>query len=192
MLRKSNQWASVLISAFFIANAPVATASASESELVKTRLSDLDVGDYAWKPEASESGDIEIVVSLPLQAVYVYRGGTLIGLSTASTGREGKETPTGSFEILQKRREHYSNLYDDAPMPFMQRLTWDGIALHGGKIPGYAASNGCVRLPNGFARRLFEVTRLGARVHVLDSTPLPEQALDLAGGPGPVTFAGID
>ena len=92
------------------------------------------------------------MVSIPQQRAYVYRGGTLIGVTTVSTGRPGHDTPTGRFEILEKRREHFSNLYNNAPMPFMQRLTWDGIALHAGQIPGRPASHGCVRLPLEFAR----------------------------------------
>jgi hypothetical protein len=129
---------------------------------------DLSPGQFVWRPETSAEGAVEIVISLPLQMAYVYRGGVLIGASTVSSGREGYETPTGSFEILQKRRVHHSNRYDNAPMPFMQRLTWDGIALHGGAIPGHPASHGCVRLPQAFARNLYAVTSLGAAVHITD------------------------
>jgi hypothetical protein len=140
-------------------------------------------GHYVWHPEKAPDGPVEIVVSLPLQLAYVYRGGTLIGVSTVSTGKPGHETPTGSFEILQKKRDHRSNLYDDAPMPFMQRLTWDGIALHAGAIPGEPASHGCVRLPRTFAQKLFGVTQLGASVHIVDAAPAsPEEALTLVGG----------
>ena len=105
------------------------------------------------------------MVSIPLQRAYVYRGGALIGVTTVSTGKPGHRTPTGKFDILQKRAKHFSNLYNNAPMPFMQRLTWGGIALHAGQIPGRPASHGCVRLPLDFARNLFGVTsdgRLGA------------------------------
>ena len=103
--------------------------------------------------------------------------------STAvSTGRPGHTTPTGSFEILQKRREHYSNLYNNAPMPFMQRLTWDGIALHAGQIPGRPASHGCVRLPLEFARLLFGATQMGGRVHIIDASPDADTALQVARG----------
>ena len=89
------------------------------------------------------------------------------------------ETCSLRFNILQKRREHYSNLYDNAPMPFMQRLTWDGIALHAGQIPGHAASHGCVRLPMDFARALFTATEVGASVHVTNAAP-PSAELALA------------
>jgi hypothetical protein len=126
-------------------------------------------GEFRWTPELAPTGsDTVVVVSLPEQRAHVYRNGVRIGLSTVSTGKSGKETPTGVFPILQKRKEHYSNLYDNAPMPYMQRLTWDGIALHGGKIPGYPASNGCVRLPGEFARKLFEATGFGTIVVVAD------------------------
>ena len=141
----------------------------------------LGPGEYVWKPELSSSGDVEVVVSIPMQLAYVYRGGTLIGMSTVSTGKPGKDTPVGSFPILQKKVEHYSNLYDNAPMPYMQRLTWDGIALHAGNIPGYPASHGCIRLPKSFAKKLYGVTRLGATVTVIDAAPMsPDEALTLA------------
>lgn len=110
-----------------------------------------------------------IVVSLEEQSVHVYRNGIAIGSSPISSGRSGHPTPTGVFTILQKEREHRSNLYDDAPMPYMERLTWDGVALHAGTLPGYPASHGCVRLPHGFAERLFDVTTRGDTVVVADA-----------------------
>jgi lipoprotein-anchoring transpeptidase ErfK/SrfK len=125
-------------------------------------------GDYDWNPERSLAGDVVIVVSLPQQLVHVYRGGVRIGESTVSTGRPGHDTPTGVFTILQKQKMHRSTLYDDAPMPFMQRLTWDGIALHAGRLPGYPASHGCVRLPAAFAEALYDVTDHGGVVIVAD------------------------
>jgi hypothetical protein len=96
-------------------------------------------------------------------------------VSTVSTGKKGHETPTGVFTILQKHREHKSTLYDDAPMPFMQRLTWDGVALHAGKLPGYPASHGCVRLPMEFAKRLFALTTYGITVIVANDTSVPAE-----------------
>ena len=97
-------------------------------------------GEYLWLPELSPRGPVLVLVSLPEQRAYVYRNGVRIGVATVSTGKPGFETPTGVFTILQKKREHYSNLYDDAPMPFMQRLTWGGVAMHAGRVPGYPAS----------------------------------------------------
>ncbi|HWS79312.1 MAG TPA: L,D-transpeptidase family protein, partial [Thermomonas sp.] len=95
------------------------------------------------------------------------------------------ETPSGVYTILQKRREHYSNRYDNAPMPFMQRLTWDGIALHAGALPGYPASHGCVRLPRKFAEQLFEVTSSGTVV-VVASDAFPPSVVT------PGLFAPVD
>ena len=90
-----------------------------------------------------------------------------------SSGQAGRETPAGIFSIIQKDAEHHSNLYDDAYMPHMQRLTWSGIALHGGLLPGYPASHGCVRLPFAFAAHLFDLTKLGMRVIVAPSDVAP-------------------
>lgn len=134
---------------------------------------DLRPGDYLWHPEAAPEGPVVLVVSLDEQRAYAYRNGIAIGVSTISSGREGKETPTGVFTILQKRRDHRSNLYNDAPMPYMQRLTWDGIALHGGTLPGYPASHGCVRLPQAFAEKLFAITRNGDTVVVAGGPAAP-------------------
>jgi lipoprotein-anchoring transpeptidase ErfK/SrfK len=142
----------------------------------------LEPGEFVWHPERSTSGNVEIVVSIPLQLAYIYRGDTLIGMTTVSTGRRGHETPTGRFPIMEKQREHYSNLYNSAPMPFMQRLTWGGVALHAGQIPGRPASHGCVRLPLAFARLLFTVTRVGTNVHIIDASPSALVALSVARG----------
>ena len=96
----------------------------------------------------------------------------MIGVSTISSGASGYETPTGSYTILQKNLTHKSNLYDDAPMPFMQRLTWDGVALHAGAIPGHPASHGCVRLPKSFAKLLYGATRVGTTVTITGDSPI--------------------
>ena len=116
---------------------------------------------------------VSVVVSIADQRAYVYRGQTLIGVSSVSTGKEDKPTPAGTYPILQKKVAHRSNLYDDAPMPFMQRLTWDGIALHAGRNPGYAASHGCVRLPTAFAKKLFAITSVGSTVTIQDDPFVP-------------------
>lgn len=130
-------------------------------------------GEFRWSPGLAPAGPMLVVVSLSEQRAHVYRNGVRIGLSTISSGRPGYETPTGVFTILQKRREHYSNLYDDAPMPWMQRLTWDGIALHAGRVPGYPASHGCIRLPDAFAEVLFGATSHGMTVVITDATRDP-------------------
>ena len=126
-------------------------------------------GEYLWTPELAPVGPVLVLVSIPEQRAYVYRNGVRIGVSTVSSGKKGYETPTGVFTILQKRKEHYSNLYDDAPMPYMQRLTWDGVALHAGRVPGYPASHGCVRLPLEFSKKLFDVTSHGMTVVVANA-----------------------
>jgi hypothetical protein len=130
-------------------------------------------GEYTWHPDLAPRGPVAVIVSLPAQRAYVYRNGVRIGTSTVSTGKPGFETPAGVYTILQKRREHRSNLYDDAPMPFMQRLTWDGIALHAGSLPGFAASHGCIRLPDRFAAQLYAATAPGTVVVVATAEAFP-------------------
>jgi L,D-transpeptidase catalytic domain len=116
-------------------------------------------------------GDIRVVVSLPQQKAWVFRGVALIATSPVSTGRRGHETPAGTFPILQKQVHHRSNRYSNAPMPYMQRLTAYGIALHAGALPGYPASHGCIRLPHAFAKRLYGLTGPGTRVTVTRARP---------------------
>lgn len=136
----------------------------------------LKPGEFIWAPQVAPEGPMMIVVSLLRQRAYVYRNGVIIGVSTVSTGSEGRETPTGVFTVLQKHVVHNSNLYDNAPMPFMQRLTWDGIAMHAGKIPGFPASHGCIRLPAAFAKLLYGVTVKGMTVIITDDAPVPRLA----------------
>jgi hypothetical protein len=118
---------------------------------------------------------IMAIVSIESQQVTFYDADGWILRAPVSTGATDYETPAGIFAIVQKRKDHRSNMYDDALMPNMQRITWNGIALHGGPLPGHAASHGCVRLPFGFAERLFERTRIGMRVIIApnDATPVP-------------------
>ena len=116
---------------------------------------------------------IMAIVSLRSQQITVYDANGWILRAPISSGQKGRETPAGIFSIIQKEAEHYSNLYDDAFMPHMERVTWSGIALHGGALPGHPASHGCVRLPYDFAERLFEVTRLGMRVIVAPGDAAP-------------------
>jgi hypothetical protein len=138
-------------------------------------------GEYWWHPEISPQGPLMILISIPEQMMHVYRNGILIGRSTVSTGSKGHETPGGVFSILQKSQEYYSKKYDNAPMPNMQRLTWTGIAMHSGQLPGYAASHGCVRLPYDFSQLLFATTKSGGTVIIGDGkTPVPR----LASNPG--------
>jgi hypothetical protein len=116
---------------------------------------------------------IMAIVSLRTQRITVYDPQGWILRAPVSSGQKGRETPAGIFSVIEKQAEHYSNLYDDAYMPHMQRITWSGIALHGGPLPGHPASHGCVRMPYDFARRLFGMTKLGLRVIVAPSDVTP-------------------
>ena len=124
----------------------------------------LKPGQYLWRDGAPMRGEAQVVVSLSDQMAYLYRGGELVAVSTVSTGTKKNPTPTGIFEVLQKKPMHRSVKYENAPMPFMQRIDKYGIALHAGHLPGYAASHGCIRLPAKFAARLYQVTALGSTV----------------------------
>ncbi len=129
-------------------------------------------------PEAEaprEAGEpIMAIVSIKSQRITFYDADGWIISAPVSTGTKGRETPAGVFAVLEKDVDHHSTLYDDASMPHMQRLTWNGIAFHGGPLPGYAASHGCVRMPYGFAEKLFDKTRIGMRVIISpnDATPV--------------------
>lgn len=147
-----------------------------ESGSVLSAAERLKPGEFLWAPEVVPEGPVLLVVSLATQRAVIYRNGVPIGITTVSSGRPGYRTPTGVFTILQRHVEHYSNLYNNAPMPYMQRLTWGGVALHAGDLPGYPASHGCIRLPRDFARQLYGVTRLGMTVVVTDEAAVPRIA----------------
>jgi hypothetical protein len=152
-----------------------ASAKATGLAAIAARPETLRPGQYVWNATPADGGGaLTVMVDLTRQLAWVYRGAKLIGLSTISSGASGYETPTGSFTVLQKSLTHKSNLYDDAPMPFMQRLTWDGLALHAGTIPGHPASHGCVRLPKAFARLLYGATRVGTTVTITGDDPMLE------------------
>jgi hypothetical protein len=147
------------------------------AQQVVKEIYQLKPGEFTWHPERSPSGSVAVVVSLPDQRVHVYRNGIRIAVSTCSTGRPGHGTPTGVFKILQKDRHHRSSTYNNAPMPNMNRLTWSGIALHAGKLPGYPASHGCVRLPLAFSRLLFTVTHIGTPVIIANNHSDPREVV---------------
>ncbi|MFZ1219151.1 MAG: L,D-transpeptidase [Chthoniobacterales bacterium] len=130
----------------------------------------LKPGEYWWNPRVSPAGPVVLLVSLPLQTMSVYRNGILVGRTSVSTGTKGHDTPTGVFTILEKKQTHRSKKYDDAPMPNMQRLTWSGIAMHSGNLPGYPASHGCVRMPYDFSALVFGITGNGGTVVIGDDT----------------------
>jgi lipoprotein-anchoring transpeptidase ErfK/SrfK len=125
--------------------------------------SPIGAGDYAWNSDGVPAGPILIAVDLGAQRLYAYRGGVEIGRSSILYGADDKPTPTGSFPILQKKRHHISNLYG-APMPYMLRLTMDGIAVHGSEVEDGSATHGCIGLPDEFAALLFEEVKVGDRV----------------------------
>lgn len=123
-------------------------------------------GQYLWRNVPEDAGPERVVISLSDQLAYLYKGSTLVAVSTISSGRPGKDTPTGVFPILEKQRFHKSLKYENAPMPFMQRIDKYGIALHAGHLPGVPASHGCVRLPGDFAAKLYNVTEVGTPVYI--------------------------
>lgn len=124
----------------------------------------LKPGQYLWAPDIPEEGETRIVIDLLTQMAFVYRDQQLVGAAAISSGKEKTRTPLGFYPVLEKRRFYRSRKYDNAPMPFMQRIDEYGIALHGGDNPGYPASHGCIRLPIKFAERLFALTQLGSEV----------------------------
>ena len=126
----------------------------------------LKPGQYLWRDVPEGAGPQRVVISLSDQLAYVYRGDTLVAVSTISSGQPGRDTPTGIFSVLDKRPMYHSKKYDNAPMPWMQRIDEYGIALHAGYNPGTPASHGCVRLPAAFAKKLYSVTDVGTSVYI--------------------------
>jgi lipoprotein-anchoring transpeptidase ErfK/SrfK len=127
----------------------------------------------AKAPEKLPPGPLSILISVKQQRLTVYVNGRPFAHSPVSTGVPGHPTPQGVFSVIQKNLHHRSNLYSDAPMPYMQRITWSGVAMHEGKLPGYPASHGCIRLPREFAQRLWGMTRIGARVIIAQDEVAP-------------------
>ena len=154
------------------------------------RAKELKPGEWVWAPEISPEGPVVVYVDLSRQLADIYRNGVRIGVSTVSTGKPGHETPTGIFAILQKERNHHSSTYNNAPMPFQQRLTWDGVALHAGGLPGYPESHGCVHLPYKFAEELFSETSMGGTVIVQGRAGVPVE-IPAAGVLSPATAGGL-
>ena len=139
------------------------------------RRSGSDETAEARKPEPAKqpSGPLLLAISIGSQRVTVYDNGTPVAVSPVSTGMAGHLTPMGVFSVIQKQRWHHSNLYSNAPMPYMQRITWSGVALHAGVVPGHPASHGCIRLPERFAVRLWGMTKVGARVVITRGEAAP-------------------
>lgn len=177
----------VLLSTAWADSVPFWGAKASSP--IDTPLDSLKKGEFIWVGDVVTSGPVVMVVSVTEQRGYVYRNGVLIGATTVSTGRPGHLTPTGVFTVLQKQKEHRSTIYDGAPMPYMERLTWGGVALHAGGLPGYPESHGCIHLPSEFARLLFAVSPNGMTVVIGTEATAPQRVAH----PGylvPVNFTG--
>jgi hypothetical protein len=159
----------VSLSAALLAAVPLSPALAQGApksaslELAK-QADKLKPGEWVWKPEIAPEGPILVYVDLGRQLATVYRNGIRIGVTTISSGRTGYETPTGVFTILEKNKDHISRKFNDAPMPYQERLTWSGVALHAGGLPGYPESHGCVHLPLAFSKLLFDAMPLGGTV----------------------------
>jgi hypothetical protein len=168
----------LLVVVILAASLTASAAGHTKGRAVQPFTSEFKPGDYVWHPEISPAGPVVVIVSLPEQRMYVYRNGVRIGLSTVSTGTKGHTTPTGMFTILQKKVRHESSIYEGARMPHMQRLTWTGIAMHAGHLPGYPASHGCVRLPVDFAEKLYSVTRSGTSVIITDDKFAPGETAE--------------
>ena len=143
-------------------------ASLAPSIAADRPIGSLRPGDSFWEPELSPNGPMVIIISLPDQTLSAYRNGIRVAYSSISSGVKGRSTPTGVFTILEKEITHFSNKYHHAPMPYMQRLTWEGVAVHAGDLPGYPASHGCIRLPKAFAKKLYSLTVRGTTVIVVD------------------------
>ena len=157
-------------------SAPAVAQPSLSSGTVMEAVERLRPGEYLWAPDVAPQGPMLLVVNLTTQRLVLYRNGLPIAISTVSSGKSGHVTPTGVFTILQRDVHHRSNVYSNAPMPYMQRLTWQGVALHGGNLPGYPASHGCVRLPQAFARLLYGETRLGMTVVITQGEATPRIA----------------
>jgi len=157
-------WFAPALALFLVAPLHAQGAKSSAELRLAKQAEQLKPGEWVWAPEIAKSGPVLVYVDLGRQRATVYRNGVRIGVSTISSGKDGYETPTGVFTILEKDEDHRSRTYDNAPMPFQQRLTWKGVALHAGNLPGFPASHGCVRLPMEFAKKLFTVTPMGGTV----------------------------
>jgi len=171
-----------------LADAPDQSPAARLAEADLLRAPDaLKPGEFAWQAgwDGETSSPVIVMVNLELQRAYVFRDGQRIGTATISSGKPGHATPTGVFAILQKQKMHHSNKYEDprtgraAAMPWMQRLSWEGVALHAGHVRAQPASHGCVRLPPEFAQQLYGITQKGDTVVIAQDGSI--EALSQAG-----------
>jgi hypothetical protein len=165
------------VSVLILARCIISAETFTEGVRVSPETVTLKPGEYVWEPERAPEGPLLIVASITEQVAYVYRNGIRIARSSVSTGRPGHRTPTGVFTILEKEVHHTSSIYKGAEMPYMERVTWSGIALHAGDLPGYPDSHGCVRLPLEFSKLLFGVTMKGATVIIADEHSAPAETV---------------
>jgi L,D-transpeptidase catalytic domain len=163
----------IIAALFVLERAFIAAETFTEGVQVSPDTVTLKPGEYVWEPERAPEGPLLIIASITEQVAYVYRNGIRIARSSVSTGRPGHPTPTGVFTILEKEVHHTSSIYKGAEMPYMERVTWGGIALHAGDLPGYPDSHGCVRLPLEFSKLLFGVTMKGATVILANQHSAP-------------------
>ena len=174
----------------FVASPALAAGTKVTSSAALARKAEaLKPGDWVWGGNLAPNGPVLVYVDLGRQQASVYRNGIRIGVSTISSGKAGHETPNGVFTILEKAKVHHSRTYDNAPMPNMQRLTWKGVALHAGNLPGYPASHGCVRLPHAFSEILFNTTTKGGTVVIAGRAGNPHKRPP-AGLLAPASLAG--
>ena len=157
-----------------IAAPAIASGSKVSSPLALAKQADkLKPGDWVWAGNIAPHGPVLVYVELDRQLATIYRNGVRIAVTTISSGKPGFATPGGVFTILEKDIDHRSRTYDNAPMPYQQRLTWKGVAMHAGNLPGYPASHGCVRLPLEFSKLLFKTTTMGGTVVIANSKADP-------------------
>ena len=173
----SSSFLTIALSVIILARCIVSAETFTEGVRVSPETVTLKPGEYVWEPERAPEGPLLIVASITEQVAYVYRNGIRIARSSVSTGRSGHRTPTGVFTILEKEVHHTSSIYKGAEMPYMERVTWSGIALHAGDLPGYPDSHGCVRLPLEFSKLLFGVTMKGATVIIADEHSAPAETV---------------
>lgn len=126
--------------------------------------SGLKPGQYVWAESVPSDGDTRVIIDRLTQMGYVYKGAKLVGAATVLTARQGRITPLGNWSVLEKRPFYRSKKYDNAPMPWMQRIDEYGVALHGGGTPGYPESHGCIHFPMKFAEKLYRLTKVGSKV----------------------------
>src|SRR5437762_9029654 len=171
-------WSVTVLSGLFVLAWSIVLAETfTDGVRVSPETLALKRGQYVWEPERAPEGPLLIVASITEQVAYVHRNGICNARSSVSTGRPGHRTPTGIFTILEKEVHHTSSIYKGAEMPYIKRVTWGGIALHSGDLPGYPDSHGCVRLPLEFSKLLFGVTMKGATVIIADEHSAPAETV---------------